>query len=122
MGHALPNQSRFYGASSDLGVVLRKALREAINLANNVASKLEPSQRDAATKETARLFKGFFGHDPTWPVSWAGNKASGAIVAHRFRMVARGLGGGRRMLFRCGCPGAGAGAEVVARTNADMTT
>jgi hypothetical protein len=50
---------------------LRKAIREAINLANNaaskleVASKLELSQRDAATKETARLFKGFFGHDPT---------------------------------------------------------
>jgi hypothetical protein len=58
-------------AAGQCGVVLRKAIREAINLANNaaskleVASKLELSQRDAATKETARLFKGFFGHDPT---------------------------------------------------------
>lgn len=69
-------------AAGQCVAVLRQAIIEAIRLANNAASKLEPSQRDAETKETARLSKGFFGHDPTRPVAWAGNKASGAIVAH----------------------------------------
>jgi hypothetical protein len=97
-----------------------------IDFSGNVVNSDKLTKDAANLEEVVRrkvgLDKGFFGHDPTWPVSWAGNKASSAIVAHRFRMVARGLGGGRRMLFRCGCPGAGAGAEVVARTNADMPT
>lgn len=92
--------------------VLRQAIREAIKLANNAAnkleaaSKLEPSKRDAETKETARLFKGFFGHDPSRPVPWASNQESAVSVARRFRAVANALQmGGRNTLFRCdpGC-------------------
>src|SRR5688572_24649333 len=87
--------------------VMRQAIIEAIKLANNAASKIEaaikpePNQRDAEAKETARLFKFFFGHDPIRPVPWAGNGASGTSVAYRFRAVARELGGGRRIVFRC---------------------
>jgi hypothetical protein len=108
-------------AAAQCRPVVRQAIIEAIKLANNAANKLEkasrlePNQRNAETKETARLFRFFFGHDPMRPVPWAGNIASGANVAHRFRMISRELGGGRRMIFRCGCPGAGA--EVRARTN-----
>lgn len=87
--------------------VLRQAIREAIKLANNAATKVEkatmtaPNMRDADAKETARLFTSFFGHDPTFPVQWAGNEASGVSVAKRFRAVASELGGGRRIVFRC---------------------
>src|SRR5262249_12803863 len=65
------------------------------------ATKLEPAKRDPAAKRTADLFKFFFGHDPTRPVPWAGNAASGISVAFRFRSVAKELGGGRRITFRC---------------------
>lgn len=82
--------------------VLRRAIRDAINLASNAADKLEASPRDA---DTVRLFRFFFGHDPSRPVPWAGNKESGASVAHRFRKVAEALQG-RGTLYRCGCPGA----------------
>jgi hypothetical protein len=94
-------------AAGQCRAVLRQAIIEAIKLANNAASKiqaatkLEPSKRDAETKKTADLFKFFFGHDPTRPVPWAGNEASGTSVAYRFRAVARELGGGRRIVFRC---------------------
>jgi hypothetical protein len=87
--------------------VLRQAIIEAIKLANNAASKVEaatnvePVKRDPATKRTAHLFKFFFGHDPTRPVSWAGNAASGVSIAFRFRAVAKELAGGRRIVFRC---------------------
>lgn len=100
--------------------VVRQAIREAIKLANNAASKIvaaikvEPSLRDAEAKNTARLFKFFFGHDPSRPVQHANNKASGVIVAHRLRAVARELGGGRRMIFRCV---AGCAPTTRARTN-----
>jgi hypothetical protein len=57
--------------------------------------------RDKEAQETARLFTFFFCHDPSTPVSWAGNEASGASVAKRFRAVAKELGGGRRITFRC---------------------
>jgi len=76
--------------------ILRQAVIEAIRLANNAASKLE-----AVSPETARLYRFFFCHDPSRPVPWAGNEASGSIVAKRFRAVARELGGGRRIVFRC---------------------
>lgn len=100
--------------------VLRRAIVNAINLANNAATKLEASlatssRDDKTVQETVRLFKSFFGHDPSRPVPWAGNKASGSIIAQRFRKVAEELKAGRRTLFRCiaGCP-----AGVNARTNA----
>ena len=94
-------------AAGQCRAVLRQAVVEAIRLANNAASKveaatkIEPSKRDVETKKTATFFKFFFGHDPTRPVSWAGNQASGASVAYRFRAVAKQLGGGRRIIFRC---------------------
>jgi hypothetical protein len=94
-------------AAGQCRAVLRQAIIEAIKLANNAASKvdaatkLEPSKRYAETKKTAALFKFFFGHDPTRPVPWAGNAASGVSVAFRFRAVAKELGGGRRIVFRC---------------------
>ena len=76
--------------------ILRQAVMEAIRLANNAASKLE-----AESAGTVSLYRFFFCHDPARPVSWAGNEASGSIVARRFRAVARELGGGRRIVFRC---------------------
>jgi hypothetical protein len=76
--------------------ILHQAVMEAIRLANNAASKLE-----AVGPETASLYRFFFCHEPSRPVPWAGNEASGSIVARRFRAVARELGGGRRIIFRC---------------------
>ncbi len=76
--------------------ILHQAVIEAIRLANNAASKLE-----AVSPETAGFYRFFFCHDPSRPVPWAGNEASGSIVARRFRAVAKELGGGRRIIFRC---------------------
>lgn len=95
--------------------VLRRAILDAINLANNAASKLEARPVDAAT---VRHFRFFFGHDPSRPVPWAGNRPSGDIVAQRFRTVARQLRT-RGTLYLCGCPGAGPG--VNARTRRPYT-
>ena len=87
--------------------ILRQAVMEAIRLANNAASKLEaatafaPDGRDKDARETARLFTFFFCHDPSLPVPWANNEASGGSVAKRLRAIARELGGGRRITFRC---------------------
>jgi hypothetical protein len=83
--------------------VLLQAIRDAIHLASNSASKLEANPRDA---KTVSIFLKLFGHDPSRAVPWANNKESGAIVAWRLRKVAQELGGGRRTLYRCGCPGA----------------
>jgi hypothetical protein len=86
---------------------VRRAVTQAIKLANNAANKLEaptkiePGKRDNDAKETARLFRAFFGHDPSKPISYAGNEASGVSVAKRFRAVAKELAGGRRIVFRC---------------------
>lgn len=86
---------------------MRRAVYAAIKLANNAASKVDaarvlpPDQRDADARRTARLYTFFFGHDPTRPIAWAGNQASGVSVAIRFRSVAKELGGGRRITFRC---------------------
>lgn len=78
--------------------ILRRAIRDAINLANNAASKLEASPVEAATKN---VFRFFFGHLPSRPVPWgAGNDPSGAIVARRLRIVARALQS-RGTLYRC---------------------
>jgi|SRR5678815_4221498 hypothetical protein len=94
-------------AAGQCGTVLRQAIIEAIKLAENAASKIEatiqtePNKRDEEGKETASFYKTFFGHDPSRPISWAGNQASGISVAKRFRGVARELAGGRRIVFRC---------------------
>jgi hypothetical protein len=94
-------------AAGQCRAVLRQAIIEAIRLANNAAGKLdvansvEPSERDQDAANTANLFRFLFGHDPSTPVPWAGNVASGNSVAHRLRAVARELGGGRRITFRC---------------------
>ena len=83
------------------------AVREAIRLANNAATRLEaaiavpPASRDENAKRTASRFKTFFGHDPAHAISWAGNEESGVSVAKRFRAVARELDGGRRVVFHC---------------------
>jgi hypothetical protein len=85
------------------------AAREAIRLCVSAASKLDT--RDGAT---VNHFVRSFGHDPSRPVPWGGNRASGAIVAYRLRKVAEGLHG-RVVHFRC--VGPGARAPVNARTN-----
>jgi Lysine-specific metallo-endopeptidase len=93
--------------------IVRQAIFEAINLANNAADKLaapttiEPSKRDPKTDkvaiQTADFFRAFFCHDPSRPVPWDSNKPSGVSVAKRFRAVAKNLGGpeARRITFRC---------------------
>jgi hypothetical protein len=87
--------------------LLRDAIREAIKLANNAASKLDaaakvaPRSRDKKAQETARLFRAFFCHDPSLKIPWANNAPSGANVAVRLRAVARELGGGRTVSFLC---------------------
>jgi len=94
-------------AAANCGTAIRTAVREAIRLANNAATRLEsaisvpPSSRDAAQQQTASRFKFFFGHDPARAVTWAGNEESGVSVAKRFRAVARELDGGRRVGFFC---------------------
>jgi hypothetical protein len=88
-----------------------RAILDAINFATGAQRKLEATPRDA---ETIRLFRFFFGHDPSRPVTWAGNQQSGRLVALRFRMAAESLMR-RGILFRCGCHGAGG--EARARTN-----
>jgi hypothetical protein len=80
---------------------------ERSGVATHAADKIDaaisvtPGARDADARRTARFFRCFFGHDPSRPVSWAGNEASGVSVAKRFRAVARELDGGRRVVFRC---------------------
>lgn len=98
--------------------ILRRAILDAISLANNAASKLTASTRES---ETIRLFRFFFGHDPSRPVPWAKNQQSGVIVAQRFLKCARELGGGRRTLYRCGCPGSGPGVRAITINPTEVT-
>lgn len=86
--------------------VLGEAISEAIRLARNAATKIDaaisvpPGARNADARETARLFRAFFCHDPSMLIPWTGGP-SGASVAQRFRAVADELAGGRRILFIC---------------------
>jgi Lysine-specific metallo-endopeptidase len=86
---------------------IRDAVREAIKLADNAASKIEaaiavpPAARGPEAEKTAKFFSFFFGHDPSQPITWAGNDESGVSVAARFRSVAKELNGGRRVTFVC---------------------
>jgi hypothetical protein len=92
--------------------VVLDAICDAINLARNAATALESAP---PCPKTIRLFRFFFGHDPSRPVPWAGNRPSGLIVAHRLRRSAEELAGGRTVTYRCvtNCP-----ATTNARTNA----
>jgi hypothetical protein len=86
--------------------VVAQAIIEAITLARNAADKIDAAisvartSRNPAARETARLFRAFFCHDPSDVIPWTGGP-SGASVAQRFRAVARELGGGRRIHFIC---------------------
>ena len=86
--------------------VVYTAVREAIRLCINAATRL-----DAREPTTVNHFRRIFGHDPSRPVPWAGNTASGATVAIRLRAVAEGLHS-RVVHFRCFCTGAGAGVNA----------
>jgi hypothetical protein len=88
-------------AASQCRIVLRQAILDAISLASNAARKLEANPPSPAT---IGHFRGIFGHPPSRPVPWAGNRASGAIVADRFRRAADGFRT-RVTHYSCGCPG-----------------
>jgi hypothetical protein len=85
--------------------LVHSAIREAINLANGAADKLEaaiqPGTRDKDAELTAHFFQTFFCHDPRFSVPGDHGQPSGAIVAQRFRAVAYELGPGRRVRFEC---------------------
>jgi Lysine-specific metallo-endopeptidase len=72
-------------AANECLAIVRRAIRDAIWLAENAASKLE-----ARDKEAVRLFRFFFG-DPSRPVPWANNRQAADLVAFRFRAVADGF-------------------------------
>jgi hypothetical protein len=97
---------------------VRDAVLEAIRLANNAANKIDaaikvpPAARDPEAAQTAKFFTFFFGHDPSRPITWAGNEESGVSVAARFRFVARELSGGRRVTFACRPTRAGCGNDL----------
>lgn len=94
-------------AARQCRVAVRDAVREAIRLATNAADKVAtatavpPAARDTDAKETARLYKFFFGHDPRFLIEGPGKQSSGVSVAARFRAVANELNGGRRIIFHC---------------------
>ncbi|WNG88150.1 hypothetical protein C6A87_002490 [Mycobacterium sp. ITM-2016-00317] len=94
-------------SAEQCGAALRQAIVRAIVLADNAADKVDasisvpPAARSADAVRTATVFRSFFGHDPSRPVPWAGNEASGVSVAKRLRSVARELDGGRRITFEC---------------------
>ena len=89
---------------------LRQAILDAIAIANNAARKLTAATVDSDTK---RIFRFLLGHDPSRPVPWANNQESRITVAKRLLSCARELGGGRRTLYRCSCPGAGPGTNAI---------
>jgi hypothetical protein len=78
--------------------IVCRAIVDAINLASNAATALGSTRPDP---ETIRLFRFFFGHRPSQPVPWLGNRPSGLTVAHRFRRCAEELAGGRMVTYRC---------------------
>jgi hypothetical protein len=84
--------------------VLRQAISDAIKMALDAANKLDDALKPGSpTADTVNpLFRFFFGHNPTRPVEWAGGIASGKSIADWYRAVARELGGGRQITFRCG--------------------
>ena len=87
----------------------------AIGAANKLDASLKPGPRTPAASDTARLYRFFFGHDPTLPVDWAGGIPSGASIAGQYRAGPE-LGAGRQIVFRCGDAALCAGAVVVTAT------
>ncbi len=72
-------------AANECTRIVRRAIQDAIWLAENAATKLK-----ARDNEALRLFRGFFG-DPSRPVPWANNRPAADLVADRFRAVAHGF-------------------------------
>jgi hypothetical protein len=67
-------------AANRCRAVVRQANVDAIELARNAAMALESTP---PSREAARLFRAFFGHDPSRPVPWAGNRFfRGGVVLH----------------------------------------
>jgi hypothetical protein len=71
-------------AANECIAIVRRAIREAVRLADNAAAKLE-----ARDNEAMRLFRFFFG-DPG-PVQYANNRPAADLVAYRFSAVANGF-------------------------------
>lgn len=65
--------------------IIRRAIHDAIWLAENAADKLT-----ARDNEALRLFRFFFGA-PLLQVPWANNRPAADLVADRFRAAARGF-------------------------------
>ena len=61
-------------AADECRKVLLQAIRDAIHLACNSASKLEANPREA---KTVSIFLKLFGHDPSRPVPWAETRSPG---------------------------------------------
>lgn len=72
-------------AANECRAIVRRAIQDAIWLAENAAAKL--TARDG---EALRLFRFFFG-DPERPVPWANNRPAADLAADRFRAVAEGF-------------------------------
>jgi len=72
-------------AANECLAIVRRAIRDAISLAENAASKLK-----ARDGEAVRLFRAFFG-DPSRPVPWANNQQAADLGADRFRAAASGF-------------------------------
>ena len=87
-------------AANECLAIVRRAVRDAIALADNAAAKLT-----ARAPEALRLFRFFFG-DPSRPVPWASNQLAADLVAFRFRAAADGF---RKRVphIRCGALAAG---------------
>jgi hypothetical protein len=70
-------------AANACRAIIRRAIRDAIWLADNAVDRL--SARD---NKAVRLFRTFFGN-PSRPVPWAKNRPAADLVADRFRAVSR---------------------------------
>ena len=89
--------------------IVRRAIQDAIWLAENAAEQLT-----ARDDEAVRLFRSFFG-DPERLVPWANNRPAADLVAGRFRAVGRGF---RTRVPHIRCAVVGPGAEQCAGENA----
>ena len=78
----------------------RAALQMAISVAENAARQLSPPRGRRISRQAHDLFVDLFGTQPNHRPAWADRTAAG-LVAHRYRMVARELAGGRRFRYTC---------------------
>ena len=72
-------------AANQCRAIVRRAVRGAIQLAENAASRLEARNNHALGR-----FRTYFG-DPLRPVPWANNQLAADLVAYRFRAAAHGF-------------------------------